>query len=114
MRISLGDIGGPSAGLIFATAIVDKLTPGDLVGGRVVAGTGTIDATGRVGDIGGIRFKMDAARHDGAQVFLVPAGNCAEAVTDVPDGLQLARVGTLSEGIAALEAIRAGRAPTPC
>lgn len=114
VHISLGDIGGPSAGLIFASAIVDKLTPGDLTGGRIVAGTGTIDATGRVGDIGGIRFKMDAARHDGAQVFLVPAGNCAEAVGNAPAGLQLARVGTLAEGIGALQAIRQGRAPTPC
>jgi PDZ domain-containing protein len=114
VHISLGDIGGPSAGLIFASAIVDKLTPGDLTGGHVVAGTGTIDATGRVGAIGGIRFKMDAARHDGAQWFLVPAGNCAEAAGDVPTGLQLARVGTLGEGIAALQAIREGRTPTPC
>jgi Lon-like protease len=114
VAISLGDIGGPSAGLIFASAIVDKLTPGDLTGGKVVAGTGTIDALGRVGDIGGIRFKMDAARHDGAQVFLVPAGNCAEALTEAPDGLELARVGTLGEGIAALQAVREGRAPTPC
>lgn len=114
VRISLGDIGGPSAGLVFASAIVDKLTPGDLTGGHVVAGTGTIDATGRVGDIGGIRFKMDAARHDGAEVFLVPAGNCAEAVADAPDGLTLARVGTLSEGITALEAVREGRPPVSC
>jgi PDZ domain-containing protein len=114
VHISLGDIGGPSAGLIFASAIVDKLTPGALTGGRIVAGTGTIDATGRVGDIGGIRFKMDAARHDGAQVFLVPAGNCAEAVGEAPPGLQLARVGTLAEGIAALQAVRDGRTPAPC
>jgi PDZ domain-containing protein len=80
----------------------------------VVAGTGTIDALGRVGDIGGIRFKIDAARHDGATVFLVPAGNCAEAVTAAPEGLQLARVGTLSEGITALQAVREGRPPAPC
>lgn len=114
IKISLGDVGGPSAGLIFASAIVDKLTPGDLAGGRTVAGTGTIDATGQVGDIGGIRFKMDAAHHDGADLFLVPAGNCAEARTEAPDGLELARVGTLRDGIAALEAYKAGRTPTPC
>lgn len=114
ITISLGDIGGPSAGLIFAAAIVDKLTPGDLTGGKAVAGTGSIDATGRVGEIGGIRFKMDAARADGASLFLVPAGNCAEARDAAPPGLALARVGDLREGIAALEAFRAGRAPVAC
>ncbi len=114
ISISLGDVGGPSAGLVFATAIVDKLTPGDLTAGRTVAGTGTIDATGMVGPIGGIRFKLDAARRDGATAFLVPAGNCEEAVAEAPDGLTLARVADLGQGVAALEALRAGRAPTPC
>jgi Lon-like protease len=114
ITISLGDVGGPSAGLVFATAIVDRLTPGDLTGGRTVAGTGTIDATGRVGPIGGIRFKMDAARQDGATAFLVPAGNCDEARTGAPEGLVLARVADLRDGVAALEALRAGRAPAGC
>ncbi|MCD2187097.1 YlbL family protein [Actinomycetospora soli] len=114
IRIGLADVGGPSAGLIFATAIVDKLTPGDLTGGRDIAGTGTIDAAGRVGPIGGIRFKMDAARHDGATAFLVPAGNCAEAVRTAPDGLTLARVSDLREGVAAVQAIAAGRTPPTC
>lgn len=114
IAISLGDVGGPSAGLIFATAIVDRLTPGDLTGGRTVAGTGTIDGAGSVGPIGGIRFKMDAAREAGATAFLVPAANCEEAVGDVPDGLVLARVGDLGQGVAALDALRAGRTPAPC
>ena len=95
IRISLGDIGGPSAGLMFALAVVDKLTPGELTGGRFVAGTGTITPDGGVGPIGGIPFKMRAARDAGATEFLVPADNCAEAVANAPDGLQLLRVGTL-------------------
>ena len=114
VRIGLADVGGPSAGLIFATAVVDKLTPGDLTGGRDIAGTGTIDASGQVGPIGGIRFKMDAAREDGATAFLVPAGNCAEAVRNAPSGLTLARVADLREGVAAVEAVAAGRTPPTC
>lgn len=114
ISIGLGDVGGPSAGLMFATAIVDKLTPGDLAGGKTVAGTGTIDSVGQVGDIGGIRFKMDAARAAGATLFLVPAGNCAEASANAPPGLRLARVGNLREGVAALEAYRSGGDPVGC
>ncbi|WP_018335126.1 YlbL family protein [Actinomycetospora chiangmaiensis] len=114
IRIGLADVGGPSAGLIFATAIVDKLTPGDLTGGKDIAGTGTIDASGRVGPIGGIRFKMDAAHHDGATAFLVPAGNCAEAVRNAPSGLTLARVSDLREGVAAVQTLAAGRIPPTC
>ena len=114
VAISLGDVGGPSAGLVFATAVVDKLTPGDLTGGRVVAGTGTIDADGVVGPIGGIRFKMDAARDAGATLFLVPADNCREALGAAPAGLTLARVADLRDGVAALDAVRAGRIPAGC
>ena len=114
IRISLVDVGGPSAGLVFATAVVDKLTAGDLTGGRVVAGTGTIEADGTVGPIGGIRFKMDAARADGATLFLVPADNCREAASTAPEGLTLARVADLRDGVAALDAVRAGRAPAGC
>jgi Lon-like protease len=114
IKISLGDIGGPSAGLMFALAVVDKLTPGELTGGRFVAGTGTINQDGAVGPIGGIPFKMRAARDAGATEFMVPAANCPEAVANTPDGLQLLRVGTLGDAVAALDALRAGRPPTPC
>jgi PDZ domain-containing protein len=114
IKIGLADVGGPSAGLVFATAIVDKLTPGELTGGKEIAGTGTIDADGRVGPIGGIRFKMDAARHDGATAFLVPAGNCAEAARAAPSGLTLARVSDLREGVAAVQDLAAGRMPPTC
>lgn len=114
IKIGLADVGGPSAGLIFATAIVDKLTPGQLTGGKEIAGTGTIDAAGRVGQISGIRFKMDAARHDGATAFLVPAANCAEAARTAPSGLTLARVSDLREGVSAVQDLAAGRTPPTC
>lgn len=114
IKIGLADVGGPSAGLIFATAIVDKLTPGDLTGGKEVAGTGTIDADGRVGPIGGIGFKMAAARADGATAFLVPAGNCSEAARSAPSGLVLARVSDLREGVSAVQDLAAGRRPPSC
>ncbi len=114
IRISLGDIGGPSAGLMFALAVVDKLTPGELTGGRFVAGTGTINSDGAVGPIGGIPFKMRAARDAGATEFMVPAANCPEALANAPDGLQLLRVGTLRDAVAGLDAVRAGQTPTSC
>lgn len=114
IRISLGDVGGPSAGLMFALAVVDKLTPGDLTGGRFVAGTGTIAQDGVVGPIGGIPFKMHAAREAGATEFLVPAANCAEAATHAPDGLVLIRVNTLGDAVAGLDAIRTNRPATLC
>jgi PDZ domain-containing protein len=114
ITISLGDIGGPSAGLMFALAVVDKLTPGELTGGAFVAGTGTITQDGAVGPIGGIPFKMRAARDVGATAFLVPADNCAEAVANAPSGLQLVRVATLTEAVAGLDALRAGRPLPSC
>jgi PDZ domain-containing protein len=114
ITISLGDIGGPSAGLMFTLAVIDKLTPGELNGGRFVAGTGTIDPDGTVGPIGGIPFKMMAARAAGATTFLVPAANCAEAAANDPDGLSLARVGTLSDSLTALDALRSNKPVAGC
>lgn len=114
LAISLGDVGGPSAGLMFSLALVDKLTPGPLTGGRFVAGTGTVNAEGRVGPISGIEFKMLKAQEVGAQVFLVPAENCPRAAADAPDGLQLVRAGTLDEAVAGLETLEAGGTPPAC
>lgn len=114
ITISLADIGGPSAGLMFALAIVDKLTPGELNGGQFVAGTGEITSDGQVGPIGGIPFKMTAAREAGATVFLVPADNCVEARQRAPDGLRLVKVETLSSAVSALDALRAGRDAPSC
>ncbi|MEU6343009.1 PDZ domain-containing protein [Streptomyces sp. NPDC046977] len=107
--IKLADVGGPSAGLMFALGIVDKLTPGDLTGGKFVAGTGTIDDDGKVGPIGGIDMKTIGARSKGAEYFLTPADNCAEAAQDTPSGLTLVKVGTIGDAMDALKDIRAGK-----
>jgi Lon-like protease len=114
ISIALQDIGGPSAGLMFALGIVDKLSSGDLTGGTFVAGTGTISPDGVVGPIGGVLLKLVTAREAGATVFLVPADNCAEAVTDVPDGLQLVRVATIADATAALDTLPDGGTPPSC
>ncbi|GAA3076343.1 YlbL family protein [Streptomyces glomeratus] len=107
--IKLADVGGPSAGLMFALGIVDKLTPGDLTGGKFVAGTGTIDDDGHVGPIGGVEMKTVGARSKGARFFLTPKDNCAAAAKDGPDGLTLVRVDTLDDALKALEDIRTGK-----
>ena len=108
--ISIEKVGGPSAGLMFALGIVDKLTPEDLTGGTYVAGTGTIDGEGRVGPVGGIQQKVAAAREAEAKVFLTPARNCALAARADHDGVRLVRVETLAGARAALDALRAGDA----
>ncbi len=108
--IQLGQkIGGPSAGLMFSLAIVDRLTPGTLPGDVHVAGTGTIDGRGTVGAIGGVAEKMLGARAAGASVFLVPAANCAEAAAHPVDGLRLVRVQDLAGAVTAIQAASAGR-----
>jgi PDZ domain-containing protein len=108
VTIQLDNVGGPSAGMMFALGIIDTLTPGELNGGRNVAGTGTIDAEGTVGPIGGIRQKLYGARDAGADYFLAPESNCDEVVEHVPDGLQVIRTATLEESLDALEVIADG------
>lgn len=105
VTIQLDNVGGPSAGMMFALGIVDELTPGPLTGGHDIAGTGTIDATGEVGPIGGIRQKLYGARDAGATFFLAPASNCDEVVGHIPDGLQVISTETLEESLGALEVI---------
>lgn len=114
VTISLADIGGPSAGLMFALGIVDKLEPGSLTNGRFIAGTGTIDDAGAVGPIGGIQQKLIGARRHGASVFLVPAGNCAEALSSPPAGLTLVKVSSLPSAVAELRKLASGSPTTPC
>ncbi|MGI3783081.1 MAG: YlbL family protein [Janthinobacterium lividum] len=97
-------IGGPSAGLVFALAIYDKLTPGELLGGQHVAGTGTIDPAGTVGGIGGIQEKIAGAEQAGATTFLVPAPNCDDLV-GVHTSMRLVRVDTLSDAIRSVRAL---------
>jgi PDZ domain-containing protein len=111
---NLANVGGPSAGLMFSLAVVDKLTTGDLVGSTFVAGTGTISSDGKVGQIGGITHKMVAAHAAGATVFLVPAKNCYEANSDNPSGLRLIKVETLNQAVDALHAIQVGGQPATC
>ncbi len=107
--IKLADVGGPSAGLMFALGIYDKLTPGSLTGRKFVAGTGTIDDDGKVGPIGGVEMKTVGARDMGAQYFLTPADNCAAAAQDTPSGLTLVKVNTIGDALAALKDIRSGQ-----
>jgi PDZ domain-containing protein len=108
VTIQLENIGGPSAGMMFALAIIDKLTAADELGGEVVAGTGTVDVEGNVGPIGGIEQKMYGAVRDGARWFLAPSGNCDQVVGDVPAGLRVIAVSTLAEARDAIEAVGAG------
>jgi PDZ domain-containing protein len=108
VSIQLNNVGGPSAGMMFALGIIDTLTPEELNGGENVAGTGTITADGTVGPIGGIRQKLWGAQEAGAEWFLAPESNCDEVVGHVPDGLQVFAVETLDDALAALEAVREG------
>jgi PDZ domain-containing protein len=110
VEIHAGDVGGPSAGTMFALGIYDTLTPGAMTGGQKIAGTGTIDSTGAVGPIGGIRQKLVGARDGGADWFLAPAGNCDEVAGHVPDGLRVVRVATFDEARKAVQDIAAKKA----
>jgi PDZ domain-containing protein len=109
VNIQLQNVGGPSAGMMFALGIIDKLTPGQLNGGKRVAGTGTINASGTVGPIGGIRQKMYGARAAGATYFLAPKSNCNEVVGHVPSGIRVFSTSTLKQSITDLQAIASGR-----
>lgn len=114
ITFNLANVGGPSAGLMFSLAVIDKLTTGDLNDSKFVAGTGTISADGKVGPIGGITHKMESARDAGATVFLVPTDNCDEARSAPQDGLELVKVGTLNDAVDALNLISAGGEPPRC
>ncbi len=115
--LELADVGGPSAGLLFSLGIVDKLdgdgSGGDLTGGRVIAGTGTIEADGKVGPVGGVGLKTQAARRDGATVFLVPEAECSDAKSELPKGLRLIPVTTLKGAVDALVALEKGTGNVP-
>ncbi|MDL9947854.1 PDZ domain-containing protein [Gordonia sp. ABSL11-1] len=111
---NVGDIGGPSAGMMLTLAVIDRLSPGELTHGKFIAGTGTIDENGTVGPIGGITHKTRAARDAGATVFLVPQANCAEAASDAPDGLTLVKVDNLQGAVDSLDAIGDGKSAPHC
>ncbi len=111
---NLANIGGPSAGLMFSLAVIDKLTTGDLNGSKFIAGTGTISADGKVGPIGGITHKMLAAQEAGASVFLVPADNCDEARSMRDDNMELVKVDTLTSAVDSLHTLTSGGRPPSC
>ena len=117
VRLKLADVGGPSAGLLFTLGIIDTLDGdgrgGDLTGGRTIAGTGTIDAAGKVGAVGGVALKTQAARRDGATVFLVPKAECADARSELPKGLRLIPVTTLKGAVNSLVALERGKGKVP-
>jgi PDZ domain-containing protein len=114
VKINLSDIGGPSAGLMFALGIIDKLSPDNLTGGRFIAGTGEIEPGGQIDPIGGIQQKMAGARAAGATVFLTPASNCPDTSGAVPAGLKLVKVTSLADAVNDLEAIKKGQPVPSC
>jgi PDZ domain-containing protein len=114
VTIRIGQIGGPSAGMMFALGIIDKLSTENLTGGKFIAGTGEISASGTVSPIGGIQQKMIGARDAGATVFLAPAGNCSDTKGAVPAGLRVVKVSTLSGAISALQNLKAGKSVPSC
>jgi PDZ domain-containing protein len=105
VNIQLNNVGGPSAGQMFALGIIDKLTPDQLNGGQRVAGTGTIDNEGNIGAIGGIRQKMYAARDVGNKWFLAPQVNCDEVTGHIPSGLTVFAVKTLDDSLKVMKAL---------
>ena len=102
ISLQLGEVGGPSGGLIFSLGIIDALTPGSIAGDGHIAGTGTIAADGTVGPIGGIALKMVAAKNAGAQVFLAPQANCADVIGNIPVGLEVVAVRDLGQALEVL------------
>jgi PDZ domain-containing protein len=112
--IQVEDVGGPSAGLMLTLGIIELVDEGDLTGGALIAGTGTIDVEGAVGPIGGIELKMISAAELGADLFLVPAANCEQALAAGTTAVPTARVADLEDAMTALEDLREGRTPTPC
>jgi len=114
INFTLQDVGGPSAGTMFAVGIIDKLTPGDLAKGRHIAGTGTMSPDGKVGPIGGIRQKLAGARGAGAELFLIPAVHCKEAEGFIPDGLTVTPITTLTDAVKAVETWTSGGTVSSC
>lgn len=108
IQFHLEKVGGPSAGMIFALGIIDRLEGGTMVGDKVVAGTGALGYNGTVQPIGGVKQKMYGAQRDGAEYFLAPADNCDEVVGNEPRGIEVFAVGTLGQAVLAVNAIAAG------
>jgi Lon-like protease len=114
VKFNVGDIGGPSAGMMFALGIIDKLTRMNLTDGKFIAGTGEITASGQVQAIGGIQQKMVGARDAGATIFLAPASNCSDVKGAIPAGLRVVKVSTLNQAVTDLESLNAGQPVPSC
>lgn len=113
IKLQLGEVGGPSGGLIFALGIYDVLTEGSLAGQSHIAGTGTISADGKVGPIGGIQLKLIAAKDAGAKLFLAPEGNCSEVIGHIPEGLSVVIVKDLMSALGAIKDFNSGKPAPP-
>lgn len=109
VQLQLADVGGPSGGLMFALGIYDQLTEGSLAEQNHVVGTGTINAAGAVGPIGGVEFKMLAAKRDGADLFLTPLANCSDVIGNEPEDLLVVPVADLGQAITIIEDFSAGQ-----
>jgi PDZ domain-containing protein len=104
ITLDVKDTGGPSGGMVFTLGVIEELTPQDLLRGRKVAGTGTIDLSGKVGPIGGIDEKLIAAQRVGVTVFLAPRSNCSE-IRSIPEGITVFAISTIDDAVKALSAI---------
>jgi PDZ domain-containing protein len=108
VKINVENVGGPSAGLMFSLGVTSKLLAEDFTNGKIIAGTGTMSYSGKVGPIGGINQKISGALDEGAEIFLVPSQNCSD-ITSVPQGIQLVKVSTLSQAIQGLTDLKNGK-----
>lgn len=105
IKFKVGEIGGPSGGLVFSIGLVELLTEQDLLQGRHIAGTGTITDRGVVGSIGGINEKITSAQKVGATIFFAPVDN-ADEIGNVPKGIKVVTVATLAQAVDYLERTR--------
>jgi PDZ domain-containing protein len=114
VTINLEEVGGPSAGLMFALGIMDKVGTVDLTKGQFIAGTGEIEASGKVDPIGGIALKMIAAKNHGATVFLAPSGNCSDVRKATPKGLEVVKITSLHDAVQSLVRIQKHESVPSC
>jgi PDZ domain-containing protein len=105
LEIDSRNIGGPSAGMMYAITVLDLLTPEDLAKGHRIAGTGTISFDETVGAIGGVRQKVFAARSVGAEYIIVPTDNYPDALTAAGDDIEIVAVATLQDALDFLDSL---------